>query len=49
MFGFICKLTKHHRWQAMEVYSGEWFLVCARCSRVRPLNEGDAHDHSATH
>lgn len=49
MFGFICKLVRHHHWRAWEVYSGEWFLVCTRCGKVRPLNEDGKHDHGTAH
>ncbi len=43
MFGFICKLIKRHHWEAWEVYTHEWFLVCSRCGKVKPVNEGDRH------
>lgn len=39
MFGFICKLRKRHSWEALEVASGEWFLVCSMCKAVRPLKQ----------
>ena len=48
MFSFFCKLRRRHTWEAFEVYSGEWFLVCRWCKAVRPLTEGDVDgDHRA--
>lgn len=44
MFGFICKLRKRHLWEAFEVYDGEWFLVCAICKAVHPLNGREVDD-----
>lgn len=44
MFSFFCKLRRRHSWEAFEVYSGEWFLVCRICKAVRPVT-GDEVGH----
>lgn len=44
MFSFFCKLRRRHSWEAFEVYSGEWFLVCRICKTVRPVTGKELAD-----